>query len=197
LIVSSSRAAAGFRDLVVEPDLNGAPQDVMALLSLVELWHQARLAGPLADSRRDLIVRRLLARLYLALCGSRWSHAEDAFFRNPHLRDFQQLERAVEGRASFAMVLRQGYAKMEQDTALGARWFSEVADRYDVCHDPALCVFALRLASRPSALSKEPDALFNGIRQNAVLMRGARLVALHCIAADRDHPGDYLPRWAW
>jgi hypothetical protein len=197
LVVSSSRGAVGFRDLLVEPDLNGGPPDVTALLSLVDLWHQARLAGPLADSRRDLIARRLLARLYLALCGSRWSHAEDAFFRNPHVQDFQQLERAVEGRASFAVVLRQSCAKMEQGTTLGARWFSEVAGRYGVCQDPALCAFALRLASRPFALGKQPDALFVGIRQNAVLMRGARLVALHCIAADRDRPGDYLARWAW
>lgn len=196
LVVSSSRGAVGFRDLVVEPDLSGAPTDTAGLLSLIELWHQARLVGPLAESRRDLVSRRLLDRLYMALCGSRWSYAEEAFFRNPQVQDFQQLERAVEGRVSFAVVLRQSCAKMEQGTASGARWFGEVAGRYEVCHEPALCAFALRLASRPFALGNE-SALIDAVRQNAILMRGARLVALHCIAADRDHPGACLPRWAW
>jgi hypothetical protein len=196
LLVSSSRGAVGFRDLVVEPELSGAPPDIAALLSLIELWHQARLAGPLAESRRDLISRRLLDRLYVELCGSRWSYAEEAFFRNPQVQDFQQLERAVEGRASFAVVLRQSCAKMEQGTASGAHWFSEVAGRYEVCHDPTLCAFALRLASRPFALGNEP-VLIDALRQNVILMRGARLVALHCIAADRDHPGACLPRWVW
>jgi hypothetical protein len=191
LVVSSSRGAVGFCELVVEPDLSGAPQDIGALLFLIELWHQARLAGPLAESRRDLISRRLLDRLYLALCGSRWSHAEEAFFHHPQIQDFQRLERAVEGRMSFAVVLRQSCAKMEQGMASGTRWFAEVASRYGVCHDPAL-----RLASWPFALGKE-SALVDAVRQNAVLMRGARLVALHCIAADREHPGTHLPRWAW
>ena len=197
LVVSSSRGAADFHELVVQPALNGAPQDITALLSLIELWHQARLAGPLADSRRELISRRLLSRLYDMLCGSRWGHAEEAFLRNPRGQDFQQLERAIEARPSFAVVLRQSCAKMEPGTAIGARWFGEIAGRYEVCQDPALCTFALRLASWPFGLGQEASVLFDGIRQNGVLMRGARLVALHCIAADRDHPGAYLPRWTW
>ena len=132
------------------------------------------------------------------LCGSRWGHAEDAFFRNQQGQDFQQLERAIETRTGFAVVLRQqSCAKMEQGTAAGARWFGEIAGRYEVCHDPALCAFALRLASWPFALGGETSVLFDGIRQNGVLMRGARLVALRCLAADRDHPGEFLPRWTW
>jgi hypothetical protein len=196
LLVSSSREAAGFRDLVVEPDLCGAPQDVAALLSLIDLWHRAWLAGPLAESRREVITRRLLDRLYMELCGSRWSHAEAAFFRDPQVHDFQQLERAVEARASFAVVLRQSCAKMQQGTACGARWFGEVAGRYEVCNDPAPCAFALRLASQPFAIGDQ-STLIDAVRHNPILMRGARLAALHCIAADREHPGAYLPRWTW
>ena len=197
VVVSSSRAAADFHDLVVEPDLNGAPQDVTVFLALIELWHQARLVGPLADSRREHICRRLLSRLYDNLCGSRWGHAEDAFFRNPQSQDFQQLERAIEAPGGFAVVLRQSCVKMEQGTSSGARWFGEVADRYDVCRDRALSAFALRLVSWPFALGKEPAVHLDGIRKNGALIRGARLVALHCIAADQDHPGAYLPRWRW
>ena len=198
LVVSSSRAAAALNELVVEPDLKGAPETLPALLLILVLWHEARLAGPLADSRRDLIERRLLDRLYLLLCGSRWSHAEEAFFDCPVGHDFQQLERAIEARMpSFAVVLRQACAMMQQGTSSGARWFAEVADRYGISHDPVLCRFALRLASDPFALGKEADSLFDGIRQNGPLMRGARLVALRSLAADHDHPGSSLPRWTW
>jgi hypothetical protein len=138
-----------------------------------------------------------LDRLYVALCGSRWSHAEEAFFRDPQRADFQQLERAVEGRASFAVVLRQSCVKMKEGTPSGVRWFGEVAGRYEVCHDTALCAFALRVAGRPFGLGAASGPLMDGVQQNATLMRGARLVALHCIAADREHPGASLPRWAW
>jgi hypothetical protein len=202
LVVSSSRGAVVFRDLVVEPELSGVESDITRLLALVEIWHQARLAGPLAESRRELIARRLLACLYAALCGQRWGQAEGLFFRNPQTHDSQQLGRAIEaGRASFAVVLRQDHAKMAQGTSSGARWFGEVAARYDVCDDPALCAFALRLASWPvglgAAYGKEAPGLLARIQENPILMRGARIVALLSIAADRDHPTAYLPRWVW
>jgi hypothetical protein len=196
LLVSSSRGATDFHELVVEPDLTGTPQDIASILSLLGLWHRARLAGPLAESRRELIARRLLDRLYLELCGSRWSHAEAAFLRNPRSPDFQQIERAVEGRASFALVLRQSCDKMEPGTASGARWFGEISGRYEVCDDPELCRFALRLASDPFALGDQ-STLIDSVRRYPILMRGARLMALHCIAADREHPASGLPRWAW
>jgi hypothetical protein len=68
LVVSSSRyAVGGFDTLVIEPDLNDAPTVAADLLSLINLWHPARLAGPLADSRRGVIIRNLLDRLYLSL----------------------------------------------------------------------------------------------------------------------------------
>jgi hypothetical protein len=197
LVVSSSRGAVDFRELVVEPNLIGAPTDTKELLSLIELWLGARLAGPLADSRRELITRRLLARLYDNLCGSRWGHAEHAFFSNPQSADFQQLERATESKGGFALVLRQSSAKLQQGTKEGLRWFADVAHRYDICHDTTLCGFALQLAGSPFSLGDKPTALFDAAKNNAPLIRGARLVALHCIATDRDHPHAYLPSWSW
>ena len=183
LVVSSSRGAVGFpRAWSSSPNLSGAPTDITALLALVELWHQARLAGPLAESRRELISRRLLDHLYVALCGSRWSNAEEAFFRNAQVQDFQQLERAIETRTGFAVVLRQqSCAKMEQGTAAGARWFGEIAGRYEVCHDPALCAFALRLASRPFALGAGsicPSSSYPA-KRNPYARSKTRCAALH------------------
>lgn len=202
LLVSSSRGGVGFRDLVVEPELASVESDITRLLALVEIWHQARLAGPLAESRRELIARHLLACLYAAFCGQRWGKAEESFFRNPQTHDFQQLGRAIEaGRASFAVVLRQDHMKMALGASAGAQWFGEVAARYGVCNDPVLCRFASRLASWPfglgAAYGKEATALLASIQENPILMRGAQLVALLSITADRDHPTAYLPRWIW
>lgn len=203
LIVSSSRGAANLRDLLVEPDLSNLDSDTTRLLTLIELWHQARLAGSLAENRREHIVRCLLAQLYLALCGSRWMHAEEAFLRNRQTQDSQQLERAIEVEAHnhFPAALRHNHAQMTQGTSAGGQWFAEAARRYNVCDDPALCMFALRLAGSPFELGAvygaESTALLARILDKPILMRGARLLALLCIATDQDRPTAYLPRWVW
>jgi hypothetical protein len=203
LIVSSSRGGADFRDLLVEPDLSDLDPDTARLLAIIQLWHEARLAGSLAESRREHIVRSLLGRLYLALCGSRWAHAEDTFLRNRLTQGSQQLERAIEAEArnSFPAALRHNHTQIVESTSAGARWFAEAAQRYDVSDDPGLCTFALRLASCPFGLAAiygaEVMTLLARIPDNPVLMRGARLLALLSIADDRDHPTAYLPRWVW
>jgi hypothetical protein len=201
LIVSSTRGAVDFHDLLVEPELNGLTLDITRLLTLIELWRQSRLAGPLAEIRREHVTRRLVGRLYEALCGSRWAQAEEAFFRDPQTKDFQRLERAIEARASFPVVLRRDHTKMAQGTSIGTRWFGDVSDRYDVCHDAALSAFALRLASSPFALDATYDKnvapLVTSIQKNPILMRGARFVALLSIAADDNLPTSNLPRWVW
>jgi hypothetical protein len=203
LMVSSSRGETDFRDLIVEPELDGLGSDPVRVLALAELWHQARLAGPLANSRREHISRRLLERFYTTLCGSRWAHAEEAFLRNPQTQGSQQLERAIEVeiRNNFPAALRHNHAKLTQSTATGAKWFAEAAQRYNVCVDPKLCTFALRLASFPFGLGAVYGAdavtLLASISDNPVLMRGARLLALLSIAADPDHPNASLPRWVW
>lgn len=203
LIVSSSRGAADLRDLLVEPDLSGLDSNATRLLALVELWHQARMAGSLAENRREHIVGCLLARLYVTLCGSRWAHAEEAFLRNRRTQDSQQLERAIEVEAHnhFSAALRHNHAQMTQGTSSGGQWFADAAQRYNVCDDPALCTFALRLAGWPFGLREvyggELSALLTRILDKPILMRSARLLALLSIAADHNHPTAYLPRWVW
>jgi hypothetical protein len=79
---------------------------------------------------------------------------------------------------------------------------AELQEITDLLHSHlAAGLFALRLASWPfglgSAYGKDATALLANIQENPILMRGARLVALLSIAADRDHPTAYLPRWVW
>jgi hypothetical protein len=201
LIVSSSKNASGFADLIVTPDLQGMGSDIPRLLTLIEVWSQARIAGPLAENRREHILHCLLERLYTTLYGSRWAHAEATFFRAPQSPNYDQLERAIEGRASFPAALRHNSTQMSQGTTVAAKWFAEAASRYEVCTDAKLCTFALRLASCPvglnAAYGEEVTTLLGSISDLPVLMRGARYLSLLSIAADRDEPTPYLPRWVW
>lgn len=201
LVVSSSRGFTGLENLLVEPELDGLGSDPARLLTFVDLWHRARLAGPLAESRRQHIVERLLSCLYASICGPRWSKAEAAFLRNPRARNFRPLEQAIQTRTGFPAVLRLDHARMAQGTAAGSRWFGEVAARYGVSKDPRLCEFALRLASAPFELEisygQDTTDLLAAIQHHPILMRGARFLALVCIAIDDDQPGGYLPNWSW
>jgi hypothetical protein len=205
LVVSASKGATGFSDLIVTPDLSGVSQDPLQILALVDLWQQARVVGPLVDSRRDHILHCLLERLYLALCGSRWSHAEDFFFRDRQSADLVQLGRAIKLDAAsaraFPAALRQKQAQMFQNTSAGARWFAEVSNRYGVCTDPDLCTFSLRLASKPYELAEqygqELPGLVGKIRHNEALMQAARYLVLHSLVEDNDQTNAILPRWVW
>jgi hypothetical protein len=201
LIVSSSKGASDFAGLIVEPDMTGLGSDLTRLLALIELWQQARIVGPLAESRRALISNRLLERLYTTLCGSRWAHAEAFFFLNPRSRNFDPLERAIECRSGFPAALRLNYSRMSLGATVGAKWFAEAAHRYEVCDDAQLCTLALRLASRPTDLGatygEEVTGLLSNIADYPILMRAARYFALLSIAADEELPAPYLPRWPW
>jgi hypothetical protein len=201
LVVSSSRGFTGLENLLIEPELDGLASDPARLLTFVDLWHRACLAGPLAESRREHIVERFLARIYAAICGQRWGKAEAAFLRNSRARNFWPLEQAIQTRTGFPAVLRLDHARMAQGTAAGARWFSEVAARYGISKDPKLCEFALRLASAPfeleTAYGQDLRALLGSIQHHPILMRGARFLALVCISTDDDYLGSHLPNWSW
>jgi hypothetical protein len=205
LVVSSSRNIVGFQGLLVEPDranLDQATADLLEGLSLVGIWRDARLAGPLAHDRRDHIVRRLLERIYGRLCGARWSELEDAFLRNPTAPRFvQELERGIGGLPGFHVVLRRDFRNIGQGGKAGAKWFGEVAQRYQVSADPQLALFALQLASAPFGLRASHGSalasLLDRVGKTPVLLRGARFVALLSAAEQRDGMSIFLPRWSW
>jgi hypothetical protein len=202
LVVSASRGTISrFQDLLVEPDLTDLHSDLEATLGTVDLWHEARLAGPLAESRRGHIVECLVDRLYLILCGSRWNHAEKIFRAAPNTEHGQQLIRAVDAQGGFAVVIQRDYEVMSRGVRSGSKWFSELAARYGVCNDPALATFALRVASSPFGLSASYGAhlseLLRRLQDHPALSRGARFVAMLSATADQEHDLMLLPRWVW
>ena len=201
VVVSASRGKIRVEDLLVQPDLTELHSDAEAALSTIDLWREARLTGPLAESRRAHIVERLIDRLYLILCGSRWSHAEQAFRTEPSAEHSQQLMRSVEAGGPFAFVIQRDYEAMSRGVRSGSQWFGALAARYGVSNDLALATFALRIASSPFGLADHYGAglteLLRRSRDHAALVRGARFAALLCAAADAEHDPMLLPRWRW
>lgn len=205
LVVSSSQNIVGLQGLLVEPErasLDQATADILHGLNLVDLWHEARLAGPLANDRRDHITRRLVEKIYGRLCGERWSELEEAFLGNPDApRLLQELERGIGGLPGFPVILRRDFINFAQGVNIGVKWFGEVAQRYEVSGDSELSLFALRLASFPFGLKASHGnslaSLLDRIRKAPTLLRGARFVALLSAAEHRDGMSIFLPRWSW
>lgn len=207
-IIVSPQVTGGLQNLeslAVQPDLRplSAPDsDVFDMLSLLSLWSEARAVGPLVRIRHVKVLKRLLSRLYAALCGGSWAQAEDSYLSNHGSEPtLQRLLHSVGDPYGFALVLRRDFDRMEAGKDTGVRWFAQVAARYHVCPDEGFCEFALRLASVPYQLLRWPrpalEPLFREIKERSVLLRGARLVALLAITSDpqsRDMP---VPRWQW
>lgn len=205
IVITSSRAAGNFRDLIVEPkaaEIDALTTDHQKLLYLATLWQQARLAGPLANNQRDCIVQHLLTRLYRGLCGERWGRAEISFIRNPKSPNaLQELERAVCEVPGFRVILRREFTKMNDGLDTGVKWFCDKAKRYGVNSDFELCTFALRFASFPFGIAEayggKFDDLMSMIKSDPTVLRGARLVVLLCVSNDTRKSMLSLPGWPW
>jgi hypothetical protein len=203
LIVSTPHVQGGLQGLLVKPNQSElAALSVRALLDALNVWTNARLAGPLAANRRDHVIRALLQVFYAKLCGDRWVDAETTYLADPTVpNSMDQLQRLFGRKSGFGAVLRRDFHRMEEGTMPGANWFAEVAGRYDICSEPELCELALRTASEPVALvGKSDDELASLVARLAgtpEVIRGARLLALCAIAAAGDAPTQLIPRWKW
>jgi len=205
IIVSAYQESSGFQGLIVESDLTHlqtADTEPRTILHLLELWMDARLAGPLAGIRRDRVVLRLCQCLYTRMCGSRWGKAEIAFLGNTESAGLlDALVGLVDRRPSFGIVLHRDAGATESGTAERTNWFAALAAQFSVCHEPSLAEFALRLASQPHRLSRayadQLDSLLRKIIDYPALLRGARLLALLDVAKRTGGAGSSLPRWTW
>jgi hypothetical protein len=199
LCVSNAPASLRPNQLLVIPDLRGTPSEPASLLDTVGLWNGARLAGPLADSRRARVVSALLDQFYLRYCGMNWIQAEQNAASDQNA--LNRLKQLVDSRASYAAVLHDGYSRLDASTQAGGAWFADVSKRYGACDDPALCVFALQLAGSPFALrdayrDRLPDMLAR-VGRLGPLLRGARYLAVLSAIAGNNTSMIRLPRWTW
>lgn len=197
LCVSNAPASMRPNQLLVIPDLRGAPHDSALALDTIDLWNKARLAGPLADSRRARILSALLDQLYQRYCGAPWIQAEQSAVFHQDARD--RLKQLVDTRPSYAAVLTDGYTRIDASTKSGGAWFAEVSKRYGVCDDAELCLFALQLASTPFAIRDSYQDRVPSLLAAVAgpLLRGARYLALLSAVASQNTSIVRLPRWRW
>lgn len=203
--VSAGLSGTGLQGLGVTPrfgEIEDGSVNLEQACRFLELWCNARLAGPLASVRRQKVTDELLRAIYKVLCGASWASAEAAFCSNPSAKyALDGLQRGVDRNNGFAAVLRRDFAHMNTAFDGAAQWYAELAARYRVCSERRLCEFALRLASQPQRVpgfyGDELDGLLKESRNNPAILRGARLLALLCANEEKLGPVPLLPRWAW
>jgi hypothetical protein len=198
LVVSMPRVEGGLGGLLIDPILDSLPWDdgaVKTLLGLAEMWSSARLAGPLAAARRDRVVYGLKQQVVRILCGHDWTLAEAAYIQSPGAEsDLRRLADRIGGNPAFGFVLTRD-AGLFRDLEPSARLdrFASLARRYGLTQDRA-CTAALDLCDGIDRGIVWDGAVIDqyvaSIRENPIIARGARLLALakinHAIAAETD-----------
>ena len=191
----------------MQPDqtrLDEAVRDVDATLRAVEAWTNGRLAGTLADARRKNVIRAVMGSLYGSLCGNAWRRAEQSYVAQPEagggLPALGSSVSSAQEHRGFAPALKLNFQKAQEGVEAAVHWFADVAKRYGVCSDDALCRFALRLASDPAGVrigyAGQLTKFMTDIAENPVLLRGARLVVL-MVARSEDADPESVSRWRW
>lgn len=198
LVVSMPRVEGGLGGLLIDPILDSLPWDdgaVKTLLGLADMWSSARLAGPLAAARRDRVVYGLKQQVFRILCGHDWTLAEAAYLQSPGAEsDLRRLADRIGGNPAFGFVLARDaglFREMEPSARLDR--FASLARRYGLTQDRA-CKAALDLCDGIDRGIAWDGAVIDqyvaSIRENPIIARGARLLALakisHAIAEETD-----------
>lgn len=202
VIVSVGLTAGGLEGLGVRPVYGGIPENAKAIISLLRIlrhWDTARVAGFLTSARRAQVVDGLLARIFVSIAGSDWSRAESGLRDATNLsRALDRLQALLKHRGGFSIVLRRDAVDILGDRVAISKWYAELAERFDVCSDTALCLFAIDLASQPDQVSSLygkglPD-LLERLSGKPLLFRGARFIVLNSVGMAAE-PSELLPSW--
>jgi hypothetical protein len=203
LVASSGNVAGGLQGLLTEPpnisaDLNQFP-DVIRVLGY---WASARLAGPLSGLRRGHVVNRVTTKLLGNIFGPRWEAAETALIRQPDSADLLQvLQQTIGGKSGFSVAVANHFNEIASVDRLNCERFSQLASRYHICADAALCEFALCFAATPWIAVRRYQERFAGLLSTAkdhqILLRAARMVAIWATGRDQTRAHAFAPRWSW
>ena len=202
VIVSAGLTADGFEGLGVRPTFGGIPKnskETMRLLRLLDHWKSARLAGFLAGARRAQVVDGLLARIFISITGSDWSRAESNLREADDISlALDRLQALLKHRGGFPIVLRRDVVEFSGDRSEIAKWYAELAGRFNVCSDHDLCRFAVDLASQPDQVfaiyGKRLPKLLEQLAANALLFRGARYIVINSVSRSQKR-SSLLPGW--
>lgn len=159
-------------------------QDVAELLCWIRDWTAARLIGPLAENRQNMVLREMHRQLYATMCDVPWATAELAF-RDSGGSELARatLESSVWRTPSFAI----GLARQAKDIVTNSldetcHNFLRHVGPYSICNDRRLCELAVRLAFTPHAFAdwagKETISKLDTIVNQKSLVKAARLLTL-------------------
>ncbi len=187
-VISAPPQRIGFQDLGVVPDVHvpESPTAIQDAFRLLQIWHDARQAGFLADFKQRKVTRGIVDAIFAAICGKKWAEAEEDLADRPTSPTaLQALVARVDKRTHFGRQLSEQSLADDAEPVVVTN-FAALAVGHGVSHDRDLCSFALRFASHPFDILSDP--LLNDrivlLAQSPALLRGARLLSLlrqhHC-----------------
>lgn len=205
LVVSHGFAGDGLRGLGVTPRFERVVDGTLSIATTVmslELWSLARLAGPLAEIRRTQVTRDLGNVIYARMCGKHWATAERTFIENPGAdATIDALQHRASTMGSFGASIKKDYARFLDSVPRSTGWYVDLAKRFKVPADRALCEFSIRLAFLPESLTRafgtNLDRLVKQATSSPDVVRGARFAALLCNQLARDDLDQFRRTRRW
>lgn len=150
------------------------------LINALKRWRSTRrLIGPMAFMARRNAIRELAQRLEYLLCGKDWVDAVDAV-RTGNVAIGELYGRVFYSRG-YASGLRAYQWLYETEEAASIGEFLRLNALYKVCDDVPLSRLALKLAFRPSGVSRSDlpsKTVFETLKTNPALIRGAYFARL-------------------
>lgn len=187
IVVSPPTKIASLEQLAAWPELREplrSGEAVVELLSAMAAWSGAKLVGPLARQRRAIALRGMEDQLIATMCWPQWL-ATELMLRG---RDLAEQRAALENQfnrhlLSYAIAVSSAHSEIIAPSIEdGRQSLLAVSLRFQVCGDERLCEAAIRLAGSPDSFLKWSGsaalALLDGLSQNPVLVRAARLAAI-------------------
>ncbi|ADJ29889.1 hypothetical protein [Nitrosococcus watsonii] len=204
IIVSDGLSEEGLKGLGVKPtydQISRNPDSIVHLLKILHSWKMARLAGPLANARRQQVHDGMLVHIYGALAGRDWGFAESKakVKGNYNLQQVMtRLEALLDRRSGFRVVIQRDVATIQGGRNAIADWYADLASRFGICSNKTLCELAIELASRPhdvpNLYEDRLPRLLNQLIEKPLIVRGARFAALNYTCNDAGS-SELLPEW--
>jgi hypothetical protein len=212
IIAPSTHKITSFQDLTVNPqisNLNRSINDILGLLSLLDVWANARHGGDCSSIIKQRRVMEVLhAEIIGLICGRQWQDAEISFRREKSDDALLQLKRATYSSTLYkglaSVLFRDCTTFVNKSTAERVEWLFSEFKKFSLNTTFWHCELALRLASSPETLhlwasNKLLDGISNLMEQRTIA-RAARFFVLSLERCSSLAPIDPIPmyaNWDW
>ncbi|NTF91621.1 hypothetical protein G6L46_31125 [Agrobacterium rhizogenes] len=191
-LVVSMPLVASLSDLAPEPPESSFPSGPDALqLTQTNLlrWQKASLAGPLADVRRDLIVKNLERHMFRLLCGDSWFQAEKIYDRSAKTADdLRTLALNIEAKSAFSVLMSRDFEAFRSlDVLTQIDRVVEMAKRYRICDEATARAVLTACLSENFAEPTQFGTLSSLSKNARQILRAARLLSYAQVPTDRQN----------